>query len=295
MIRKIHSVYDVILKIIVLIYKTSFLNYIGIEKEIKANLSVEFVTLTGKKYILDFLCLLNDDTLCHIEFQYPSATPGDLKRFFDYNILSQTKHQKLTETLVFNFTSGKKKDSFINIGKSKSFHPEYFHLGDADFKTHLKNINIKSKSNTKLTEFEEITLMLICLCPEWENKFETLQNTCKLLKKKELFDAKKLEYIKGIIKLEIENLLTKREQKQMKEEIQMTPEAESLFKQVINEVHQKELLETREDALIEGRIEGRNEGRNEAIREIAKEFKDLIDIETLSEKTGLSIEEIEKL
>ena len=48
MIRKIHSVYDVILKIIVLIYKTSFLNYIGIEKEIKANLSVEFVTLTGK-------------------------------------------------------------------------------------------------------------------------------------------------------------------------------------------------------------------------------------------------------
>ncbi|WP_407423626.1 hypothetical protein [Methanobrevibacter sp.] len=75
----------------------------------------------------------------------------------------------------------------------------------------------------------------------------------------------------------------------------MTPEAESLFKQVISEVHQKELLETREEALSEGRNEGINEGRNEAMKEIAKEFKDLVDIEILSKKTGLSVEQIEKL
>lgn len=89
-----------------------------------------------------------------------------------------------------------------------------------------------------------------------------------------MFDTEKFEYIKGIIKLGIENLLNKWERKQIKEETEMTPEAESLFKQMINEVHQKELLKTREDALIEG--------RNEAIREIAKEFKDLVDIETPS-------------
>ena len=75
----------------------------------------------------------------------------------------------------------------------------------------------------------------------------------------------------------------------------MTPQAENLFKQVIDEVHQKELIETREDALVEGRNEGRNEGRLEAMKEIAKEFRDLIDIETLSKKTGLSIEEIQNL
>ncbi|WP_407423624.1 hypothetical protein [Methanobrevibacter sp.] len=173
--REIHPVYDVILKMIVLIYGTSFLNYIGIEKEIKSILGVEFVTLTGKKYILDFLCQLDDDAICHIEFQFPSASPKDLDRFFDYNILSQVQHQKLTETLVFNFISSKSKDLTIKIGKSKSFHPEHFYLGDVDFETYLKNINIKSKSNIKLTEFEEMTLMLICICPEWENKLETLQ------------------------------------------------------------------------------------------------------------------------
>ena len=67
---------------------------------------------------------------------------------------------------------------------------------------------------------------------------------------------------------------------QIKEEITMTPQAENLFKQVIDEVHQKELIETREDAL----AEGRKEGRLEVMEEISKEFRDLIDIETLSKK-----------
>ena len=285
--REIHSLYDIILKIIVSIYGTTFLEYVGIRKKIKAILSVEFITLTGKKYILDYLCLLEDKTICHIEFQFPSATTSDLNRFFDYNIHSQSKYQKLTETLVFNFISSKNKDLTIKIGKSKSFHPAYFYLGDIDFNTYLENINIKSKSDIKLTDFEEITLMLICLCPEWKNKLETLQKIVKFLKKKELFDSNKFEYIEGIIKLEIENLLTPKEQMQIKEEITMTPQAENLFKQVIDEVHQKELIETREDALVEGRKKG--------MEEIVKEFRDLIDIETLSKKTGLSIEEIENL
>ena len=52
--RDVHDIYDVILKIIISVYGTLFLNYIGIEDEIKEILNVEFTTLTGKKGIWIF-------------------------------------------------------------------------------------------------------------------------------------------------------------------------------------------------------------------------------------------------
>ena len=128
--RDIHTIYDVILKIIALVYGTTFLNYIGIEKEVKEIFNIEFTTLTGSKSYLDFLCSLTDDTMCHIEFQFPKTKLKDLDRFFNYNIIPQARYQKLTETIVFNFTSSKRKPPTRKIGKSKSFHPQYFYLGD---------------------------------------------------------------------------------------------------------------------------------------------------------------------
>ena len=53
--RDIHTIYDVILKIIAFAYGTTFLNYIGIEKEVKEIFNIEFTTLTGSKLYLDFL------------------------------------------------------------------------------------------------------------------------------------------------------------------------------------------------------------------------------------------------
>lgn len=52
--RDVHDIYDVILKIIISVYGTLFLNYIGIEDEIKEILNVEFTTLTGKKRVFGF-------------------------------------------------------------------------------------------------------------------------------------------------------------------------------------------------------------------------------------------------
>lgn len=87
--RPIHDIYDVILKLIVLIYGSVFLNYIGIEGDIKEILNVEFTTVTGEKLFLDFLCKMSDNTLRHIEFQFPKEDPRDLNRFFKYNVLQK--------------------------------------------------------------------------------------------------------------------------------------------------------------------------------------------------------------
>lgn len=142
--RDVHDIYDVILKIIISVYGTLFLNYIGIEDEIKEILNVEFTTLTGKKGYLDFLCLLKNGNLCHIEFQYPKAEPKDLDRFFNYNIRSEVRYQKRAETTLFNFSRKSNEEKPRKIGETKCFKPHNFYLADVDFERHIEKINIKA-------------------------------------------------------------------------------------------------------------------------------------------------------
>lgn len=71
--RDVHDIFDVILKIIVATYQSLFLKYMGVDEEIEEILSIEFTKLDGSKLYLDFLCLLKNGTLCHIEFQFPYA------------------------------------------------------------------------------------------------------------------------------------------------------------------------------------------------------------------------------
>lgn len=184
MARDIHDIYDVIMKIIVLVYGPIFLRFIGIEEEIKKVLDVEFTTITGKKFHLDYLCLLEDDTLCNIEFQFPIAKPTDLSRFSKYNILAEARYQKTANTYIINFTEFKQNIKTIKIGKSKSFHPEQIYLGDIPYDEILKKINIKVKSNESLTNEEEIILMISILTPKCKSKFETLKQICEFLEKK---------------------------------------------------------------------------------------------------------------
>lgn len=164
--RNVHDIFDVILKIIATVYGAVFLNYIGIDEEIEEVLNVEFTALDGSKHYLDFLCLLKNDTLCHIEFQYPKAEFSDLDRFFNYNILAQVRYGRVTDTLIFNFTYGNE-GMKSKIGKTKCFCPQQFYLGDVDFRGYFKKINIKEKSYNQLSHFEEITLMLMPIFPKF--------------------------------------------------------------------------------------------------------------------------------
>ena len=79
----------------------------------------------------------------------------------------------------------------------------------------------------------------------------------------------------------------------------MSPHAESIIKQAINEVNWKVLAETEEKGIEKGMKEGMKEGmkkgKKDTMKSVAKQFKNQIDIQELSKFTGISIEEIEKL
>ena len=57
----------------------------------------------------------------------------------------------------------------------------------------------------------------------------------------------------------------------------------------------KGLKEGRKEGREEGRKEGREEGRKEEQIKIARSLLDILDIETISIKTGLSIDEVKEL
>ena len=302
--RDIHKIYDVILKIIIMAYLAEFLSYIGEKRKIVEILKTEITTLNGKTRYLDFLCRLEDDTLCNIEFQFPIAHPKDLTRFFDYNIVAQIRFEKIADTIIFNFGIGNKALKEITIGNSKDFHPKNFYLGDIDFEYELEKINIKlglglleklinnNKININLTYREELHLLLMSLTPKYDDKKKLLKSIVGLLKNEELFHKEKIEVIRSVIQLEIENLLTCDEQKEFEGAIKMTTDSEKIIKQAVEEVNKKYEQIALDEAKEEGIKEGKEKGIKEGKEEVAKNLKGIHTPEEISKITGLSLKTI---
>ena len=297
--RKIHKIYDIILKIIMAAYAYEFLKLIGEERQIKKVLKTEFVTKKGRNLYLDFLCMLEDDTLLNIEFQFKPTTSNDLNRFFNYNILSQTTYDSLCETVVVSFRTQKLGVKQIKIGKTKSTHPDFKYLGDINFKKTLNNIRNKIKNNSKLDNIDEILLMLMCLVPKNHNKAEILTEICRMLKKEHLFDLEKIDTFKAVMSLEIENLITREEREKLKGKIQMTPEAQEIMSKAISEVGRKYEYLEKQDLINKGKKEGikegKKEGKKEASESIAKNLKNILPDEEISKHTGLDLKTIRQL
>lgn len=292
------------MKIIILAYLIEFLKYIGEERKIVEILQTEITTLNGRTRFLDFLCRLEDDTLCHIEFQFPTAYTEDLSRFFNYNITAEIRYEKIAESIIFNFTDESHGVRELLIGSSKEFHPKIFYLGSIDFEKEIEKINIKLNLNRleniinsnatkiKLTYKEELHLLLMSLAPKYENKTRLLRYVVGLLKNEELFHEEKIDTIKSIIQLEIDNLLAEKSQKEFEGEIEMNNETGKIIEKAINEVSRKYEQEALDEAEQKGIEKGIEAGREETQEEIAKKLKDLLTPEQISKITGLSLSTI---
>lgn len=55
-------------------------------------------------------------------------------------------------------------------------------MGDIDFEKYFKNINMKLKSNQKLSSFEELTLLFPGIVKGYPSKLKTLCEICAAVK-----------------------------------------------------------------------------------------------------------------
>nr|WP_294998450.1 hypothetical protein [uncultured Methanobrevibacter sp.] len=193
-------------------------------------LNTEIPTLNGKTRYLDFLCRMDDGSICNIEFEFPVAYSHDLERFFDYNIVVEINEGEITDTIVINFKQSGYGSSKIEIGNSKSFHPKNVYLGDIDYLgelekikkkvnldcNDLEKINKDKESNIQLTFKEELHLLIMCLLPKYENKTELLIEIKEILKNEKYIRKEKIDVMNGIIGLEIDNLISKEDQELFK-------------------------------------------------------------------------------
>ena len=132
--------------------------------------------------------------------------------------------------------------------------------------------------------------------PKYDDKKKLLKSIVGLLKNEEIFHEEKIDVIRSIIRLEIENLLTCDEQKEFEGAIKMTNESEKIIKQAVEEVNKKYEQIALEEAKEEGRKEGikigMEKGMEKEKRETAKNLKGLHTPEEISKITGLSLKTI---
>ena len=280
---------------ILVTYSNEFLKLIGEKRSIKRLMKTNIVTKNGRRLYLDFLCELEDETLLNVEFQFTGPYGYDLDRFFDYNILSQAEYDKLCETIIISFKTSKSGQKTRRMGFSKTIHPKFFYLGDRNFVKILNTIENKVENNLKLTNIDEILLLLMCLVPKCKNKQEILEKICEMIKKPELFDILKIDTFKAITGLEIKNLVTEDNQEKLLGELNMTPESEKILSQAITEAAEKSIQLQKEKIFKKGLKEGLKEGKKETNKEIAKKLKDILTPEEIHKITGLTITTILKL
>ena len=295
--REIHTIFDIILKLIIIAYSNEFLKLIGEKRTIEKILKTNIITKKGRKLYLDFLCELNDNTLLNIEFQFSGPYGDDLDRFFDYNIHSQVEYDKICETIIFSFKTSKSGQKTRRMGFSKTIHPKFFYLGDIDFMKKLNSIENKFENNLNLTNMDEILLMLMCLVPKYKNKQEILERVSRILKKPELFDEEKIDTFKAVIGLEIRNFTNENKHEKMLGDLNMTPESEKIISQAITEAIEKNIQlqeekifkDGKEKGKKEGIEEGKKEGKKQNNIEIAKKLKEYLTPEEIQKITGLTI------
>lgn len=275
--REIHKIYDFVLKIIMIVYGIDFLKYIGEERKISKILKTELIALKGDIKHVDFLCELEDGTLCHVEFQFPVAYLDDLKRFYGYNILIEmTYNFNIADTIIVNFTQSTNGVKKYNRGSSKEFKPKQIYLGDTDYLEILENIKSKVDTNIKLTSKEEIDLMLMSLLPKYTDKTTMFKEIINIIKKEELFNKDRIKFIKYMIQTEIKNLISVENQKQFEGELKMSINIEELFTKTLDEI-----VKEHEDIV-----------RAEEKEKIAKKLKNTLTPEEISKITGLSLKTI---
>ena len=296
--RNVHDIYDVLLRLIVPIWLNHFLEFMGIDVEIEEILKTDLTTHKGKKRYLDFLFRATNSKIYHLEFQFPYADMDDLKRFFSYNILASYKYESIVETIIINF-SIKINENFKSYtsDKSKTFHPPQYHIGQHDFKTSFRNIKNKVETYIqtgkigKITPIEELAMLLQCTVKGFENRAETLKWICEVVQYKELFDETRYDHIAALVKLELDNLISREEKeyiekeigKKFKEVVKVSPKLAIEIKDTINQVNKKTLNETYDDGKNEGIIIGEKIGEKRGIT-IGSEntktqiYKDLIEI-----------------
>ncbi len=250
-----------------------------------------------KLSILDIKALDSNGKWFNIEMQIMDQEYFDMRALYYWakvytgQLISGINYDNLKKTISINILN-------FNCIDEKEYHNIYKLKNIKTSKDYLDHLEIH------FIELEKYNEAMNTMLDRWVN----------FLKKAEMYSEnklpKELEEIPTIKKaLEILDEMSLNEEERESYEARLkwlrdeemavkTAEKRGIKKgreEGIKKGREEGIKKGREEGIKKGREEGIKKGREEGIKEIAKNLIDILDNKTISKKTGLSIDEIEKL
>jgi len=263
---------DIIMKATAAMFKDKSLEVFGLKTaKIVDIMPTVLPVVEAKEKRVDFVFLLEDDTLLHLEFQ--TTVPEDLlRRFAYYGARLVERHNMDVNTVV------------IYSGRIESA-PELLEQGSLCYR--VTNIFLKSmdgdaeynKIKTLLEkgkDLEEVDLLKLILLPLMKSQQPVAEMTIKAAQLAKSANSRLTDFVIGSIIAITDKFLPEEYKRKLLEVLSMTQIEEWI----------------REEGKVLGKAEGKAEGKLEAARNALKKG---LSIEDIAEITNLPLETVQKL
>ena len=229
---------------------------------------------------LDVKATTSNDEIINIEIQLKNEY-NMIKRSLYY--WSKLYSEQLNEGEDYSIL---KRTICINILNFKYLKTRKFHSG-----YRLKEIY----SNEELTDVAEIHFIEIPKLEEGTDEKDMLANWIEFLKDPESEKVRSLEMTIAEIRQAKDELIRMSNDDTQRELYEMRAKTLKDKISALNEAERKGIKKGMEKGIKKGKEEGIKEGEKNKAIEIAKSLLDVLDVETIALKTGLSIDEINEL
>ena len=262
---------DLIMKRAMDVFAEDGLKFFGIDKKVKELGPTELVVLESKNLHMDYTFLMEDDTYIHFEFQTTNKNVSDLRRFRAYEALLSHQTGKDVVTYVIYSSNIINVNDTLETGINK-FKVNTISMASKNGDDVFKNVSDKISKGISLSKDDIISLSFSPIMGGQVSKLERILNTIKILKD---IDITYRHDVESIIYAFANKFLSGKDLERVKEELRVTEIGKSLIE--------------------EGKEEGIKAGEKKKAIEIAKGLLDILSIEIIAQKTGLTVDEVKSL
>lgn len=273
---------DILFKSMSGIYKDQALDVYGLEfPKIKDMLPNEFPQVKADEKRADSIFLLADGSILLLEYESNNRVKENMLKYLDYSIRIIDKYRR--EEKIFKkvyvavvYTSNIKKATNVVSFGSTNIEIKSVFMKDFNGDEILKEIEYKIINGIELSSKDKMRLILVPLMKSDKDKHEVIERTIEIAKLIE-DDYEQCAVIAGILTA-TDKIIKEDYGIKIREWLKMT-KVEKIIEKEKEELAKETARETEKKKAIE----------------IARNLLDILSIEVVAQKTGLTIEEVKKL
>lgn len=269
---------DVLFKTLSEMFKDKALIMYGLDyPKIVEMLPNEFPEVKADERRADSVFLLEDGSILLLEYESNNRIKENMYKYMDYALrisrkyYEETKEIKEVKVAVIYASNVEKAEDYFNIG-SVSVKVKSVFMKNYDGDKLYKEVEEKIKEGKILEDIDLMNLILLPLMKSTIDRHELIRRTIELAK--EVNDEKKQYFIIAGVLTSTDKFIDDDYANTVRSWLKMTK---------VEKIFEKE----KEEAMSEAE-------KKKAI-EIAKNLLDMLSVEMVAKKTGLSIEEVKKL